>query len=137
MQADLPFWVSDQASICDDLQVNDYRANSNYLVGSLVSVDSSNHVIPPALGTYVVGSPSPVQGPANIANVSFVAFDGACGGPLRVQATSGNLVVNDLRAEMNGYLNGSFDLTFGSDHVSGSLALPYCAYTGSATLSCK
>jgi phosphopentomutase len=74
-----------------------------------------------APGTYMIVS----QGFGATAN--YVLEDQNCIDQLKETATSGTVTISSVGSSVN----GSFDLMFGSDHLTGTFSAPICVYTPS------
>jgi hypothetical protein len=95
-------------------------------------IQSGNTVAVPTPGIYTVHTLETINGfQGMVAAVQFAVNDATCTtttGP--VEATGGTLTVT--RVDATGY-TGSFDLTFGSDHVTGTFSTGTCSALGTVT----
>jgi hypothetical protein len=114
-QAQAGVIVTNVANACGVLQAhgNPPNATSLELVVSALgsSVATGNYAIVPQ-GYGASASYATVDGNCN---PSFV--DGATGGSITLTTVSGSTIA------------GTFDLTFGSDHLTGSFSAPICTYS--------
>jgi hypothetical protein len=95
-------------------------------------IQSGNSVAPPTAGIYTVHTLATISGfQGMVAAAQFAVDDASCNattGP--IEATSGTLTVT--RVDATGY-TGTFDLTFGTDHVTGTFNTGTCSALGTVT----
>ncbi|MGD0528252.1 MAG: hypothetical protein ABSE49_24165 [Polyangiaceae bacterium] len=118
--------ITNIAGTCSVVQSHANPPNAQAL--SLVVYGSGTTVGP---GTYTVGSTA-VSG----AQVTFAAQDAMCTSTASADATGGTVTLSVVNGTS---IEGSFDVTFGSDHVSGTFDAPVCAVpttTGTTTPPC-
>jgi hypothetical protein len=89
---------------------------------------NAKSIEPTATGTYAVTKGTPAAN-SRLAIAVFGATDDQCKSKMFKPADSGKVEVT--RIDANGYA-GTFDLVFGSDHVSGSFDVPECGGASTA-----
>jgi hypothetical protein len=98
----------------------------------IFGIQSGNTLAAPTPGIYTVHTLATINGfQGMVAAALFVVNDASCNtttGP--IEATSGTLTVT--RVDATGY-TGTFDVTFGSDHVTGTFNTGSCSALGSTT----
>jgi hypothetical protein len=90
---------------------NDVKANSNVLA---IIYQGATALVPATIDI----------AQTNTMSVQFTEFDGTCQSPAGESASAGTITftrVDDCA------VTGTFDLTFNTDHVTGSFAAPVCA----------
>jgi hypothetical protein len=114
--------VSSTKGLCDDLASRTMRKNATYLELLMLGPGTAD-----ATGTYTVTDT--LTGNSNSTRVGFVtleAVDATCRSALTFDAgvaKAGTISVG--RVDTNA-ANGSFDVTFGTDHATGSFAAVSC-----------
>ena len=109
--------VGDFAGLC--ALGNDLKASSNVLVFDFYGTA-------PAPGTVQVGAALDVQ---------FAEYDQTCGSPAGESASSGSVTIT--KSDSCG-VEGTFDVTLNSDHVTGSFTAPTCSFqSDGGASSCK
>lgn len=101
--------ITDFGGACGILMSNALRANSKVLD---LHFNSSSAL---ALGTYNVGSSG--------FDAQFATYGPTCDSPSGESAGGGNVVVTRLTPT----IDGTFDLSFGADHVTGGFSVPNCS----------
>ncbi len=110
--------VTSFTGACDD--VTNSRLPKSSAVLSIQMVSNGGTVTAP--GTFSF----PNATGANFLGASFAAYDATCTAT-RTDATSGSVSVTAVSASQ---MTGTFELTFGNDHLSGSFNASYCATLG-------
>lgn len=108
---------------------NDHQAlKSGQSVVLQFATISGNSIAAPAAGTYTINSST-----GNTAIAEYLATDANCGITNLQRAASGTVTVASVAA--TGY-GGSFDLTFGTDHVTGTFNSGTCSALGTVPTTC-
>lgn len=124
-------WIlADKPNVCTSLKSNRVPKNSAFVAVTMFRVTSNGSVVPPDVGDYTVttnGNP----GVGNFAYAYFNSLDSNCAQLLPDTATegqSGLVKVAAYKPDVNGGMNGTFDITFGSqnDKTTGSFNAAYC-----------
>ncbi len=110
--------VTSFTGTCND--VTNSRLPKSSAVLSIQMVSNGGVVTAP--GTFSF----PNASGANFLGASFSAYDATCV-PTPTDATAGTVSVTAVSASQ---MTGTFDLTFGNDHLSGSFNAAYCATLG-------
>ncbi len=119
--------LADKPNLCATLGANRFPKNMTYLSFSVNSIEP---------GDYTVGAG---------ANVFFAKTDEKCAGTFATEdglGKSGLIKFSSLPQNVNGYANGTFDVTFGAqlDKVTGTFSSKYCllpATTPTTPPSCE
>jgi hypothetical protein len=120
--------IASTSGICPAFQNNTVAANATQLVLTLYRTDSGGNVKSPGTGDYTINNRDPVPANSAIAVAAF-AVTGATCGPVPGQggiATSGTVHLSSMSLSTNGGAQGTFDLTFETDHLTGSFDAPFC-----------
>lgn len=107
--------ITNVANACGVLQSHANPANATALV---LAVSASGSSV--GTGTYDIVS----QGFG--ATASYAKQDSTCNTSFSENASGGSVT---LTAVSGSSVSGTFDLTFGSDHVTGSFSAPICSYS--------
>lgn len=123
------FIMSSKPRLCDSLKGNRIPRNSVYMVAS-VGRYTATGATAPDVGDYTVTTAS-VTSPGNYAAALFVSLDANCNSLLNSSASfgqSGLIKVQGYQPQMGGSMNGTFDITFGSqnDKTNGSFNAQFC-----------
>jgi hypothetical protein len=108
-----------------------YRLSSGARVGSsaslsfyLLQTDGFSRYVAATPGTYIVSSNQPGAN-VQVAAALYTTTDSACA-PTDVTASNGEVVLNSVATTGGGITDGTFDFTFGTDHVTGSFSAAFC-----------
>jgi hypothetical protein len=108
---------------CTELYTDDHVPRSSADI-TMYLVSSGGPVTAPGTFTFASGTPST----GNVfSGATFGATDGACG-ETSVAATAGTVTVTSVSSTQ---LVGTFDLTFGAGHVTGTFSAARCVIPGS------
>ncbi len=129
----LELFVSNTANLCRDFKDNRQPKNSTFMVLTLVEYEV------PAQGAATAKTPTAGEfriAPGGVATQSgrymtgrFDSLNSNCGSLVASTAgtlTAGSLTVKSFDASAGGLLKGSFDLSFGSDRITGQLNATWC-----------
>jgi hypothetical protein len=129
--------IIDSMGACPDVMMNSYPANTTYVNLTVYQTDATGAYMTPTAGDYTIhqGEPPPSF---KLGSATFASEDGLCTVINTENATAGTITVSSINLASGGGIVGTFDLTFGSDHLSGSFNAPYCAGSiSSANLTCR
>lgn len=115
--------ISSASDICERVTANSEPTNAQLLTLQLREADAAgNSSAPGHSGTYAITSNgSPTSG--QFAWAFFVAVGAQTSDSSQMQASGGSVTLTDVA---DGRYGGSFDLTFGSDHLTGSFDSSNC-----------
>jgi hypothetical protein len=114
--------VSDQDQMCEMLMLHETPKDSTYMQFLVYTRDVSGAPAPAlGVGQYSVITGSDLSA-AQVAAVSFIKFSG-CASTSNA-ATDGSVTLTHVSADS---VQGTYDLSFGDDHVTGSFVAPNCA----------
>jgi hypothetical protein len=118
--------ITSFSGACAKQAANAGVANGRLLFFGLAVTDSAGNASPvTATGDYTIAK-APLPNNAKVAQ-AFYEKDGAdCLKATNLDAASGKITVTNPGAG-GGTLEGTFDLTFGSEHITGSFSAPRCA----------
>lgn len=105
--------IADFAGVCGEVSKNEIKANSNVISFGLGGTPLAQGAV------YSFGG---ITG--FLDSAQFAEFDSKCGTPAGESATAGTVTLTSASASE---VDGQFDLTFGSDHVTGQFNAPNCA----------
>jgi hypothetical protein len=128
--------ILDSAGACADLQADSFPPNTTYLNLGVFTNDATGAYVPPGPGDYPVKEATT----GNSSTATFAIDDATCqpGYEQGGNATGGNVHIASIDLADGGGVSGSFDLTFGSDRLSGSFNAAACPGTFStARATCK
>jgi hypothetical protein len=116
--------LSSVDSLCSAITANTAKINSQLLSLDIFEADGSNPTAAPThSGQYAFATTT-----AGVNGKFFAAFYESIGATTndvtQTAATGGSLTLNSFA---NQHYSGSFDLTFGSDHLTGTFDAPRCA----------
>jgi hypothetical protein len=118
--------ITNIAGACGVLQSHGNPPSATALIVAVTAMGGSV-----ATGTYGVVS----QGFG--ASASYATEDTSCNTSFSENASSGSVTLTTVSAST---VAGTFDLTFGSDHLTGSFSAPICSYTtadGGVAAACQ
>jgi hypothetical protein len=133
--------LGNATGLCDEQQRNAVRKNSVSLSLHLSNVGAGGENVPLTAATYrpLGNAAEDVKGPRFTANV--LRMNEACGNMLpatAAQVTGGEIVVTALSLTDGGKAEGTFDLSFGADRITGSFGTPVCVADAKAgTPTCE
>jgi hypothetical protein len=105
--------ITDFASACSFVGTNDAKASSKVLSFDFLQT-------PIATGTFDTAA----------VDVQYAVFDANCHSPYGESTDSGTVTIASVGS---GTVTGTFDLTFGTDHVTGSFTAPLFAQPAKST----
>jgi hypothetical protein len=121
--------MADQPDICGTLKANRQPKNTTAVLFSMVRYTDQGTTLAPDVGDYTVINMTPPRG-GNYAGALFSHTDTNCTSTIAQTAATGSsglIKLTSMKAEANGYAQGSFDITFGaSDKVTGSFSAKFC-----------
>jgi hypothetical protein len=129
--------ISETASLCSDEQASITHRNARALGLQLQNQDASGNQTIPIAGTYdITASP---QAGAMSASAIVLLLDNQCMTmPNSPVASMGSVTLTNVNLFAGGETDGTFDLTFGTDHLTGSFAAPFCDQSAApTTLTCQ
>jgi hypothetical protein len=132
-------WLSDKPNLCDSLRANRELKSQTRALLQLYSYNDSQQRLTPGPATFTVldGNP-PTSG--NFGAAYFDKTDSTCTQTLANSvghAKSGLVKVLALSLTASSRAVGSFDLTFGTDNVTGTFDAPFCDVPSTVDLSCQ
>lgn len=120
--------MADKGGLCNTLKANRMPKSATGMMLTLFNVSEKLELLAPDVGEYTV-----VQGAQSKAGryawASFNRTDANCTDTLSSSTGSGKsglVKITALNASTNGNGSGSFDITFGTDHVTGTFSGSYC-----------
>lgn len=115
--------LSNKPEACTHFRNNEAVANEKWLILSQTAYRADMTDAPFAAGTYYLGvGTTDETGTLRTADATYSPKGKSCGGT-EIDASSGSITyttVNDTLVE------GTYDLWFGSDHVTGTFSAPHC-----------
>jgi hypothetical protein len=120
--------MADKGGVCGTLKANREPKSSTFMMLQAFRLADDNTILAPDVGEYTVLSGSPTKG-GNYAWATFFHYDANCTNTLTENARTGKsgvVKLTTVNLATNGSAAGSFDITFGSDHVTGSISASYC-----------
>jgi hypothetical protein len=114
------------SDLCVDMAAGVAHASESFL-----SLTISKGTI--GLGAHAIGSSIGSEGVVSV-SAGASKLDTACGDILKQSAKSGTITLTEKTATR---VQGSFDLLFGTDHVTGSFDARACAKTGLDLKTCQ
>jgi hypothetical protein len=125
--------IGTQANQCNEINAHHDLKSATALTIALANRTGTS-VLAPAIGTYSIFSQQTVtQHTGNVGDALFSMISAACLATTSVDVTSGTLTLT--RVEATGY-GGTFDLLFGTDHVTGSFNTGTCSALAAPQVSC-
>jgi len=125
--------MADKPNLCDTLRANRLPKSATSLAFTLVNVKVENRVgtyLAPDVGSYTV-TDMEISQSGLFAGSGFSRTDANCTDSLTASASTGKsglVKVTNLKAEVNGNLSGTFDVSIGTqaDKLTGSINARFC-----------
>jgi hypothetical protein len=120
--------LADKGSVCTTLKANRLPKSSTSITLGLFRLAEDLTFLAPDIGDFTVIDSTPTKA-GNWAIASFSHLDANCTNTLSKSASSGKsglVKVTGVNAANNGSIAGTFDVSFGSDRVTGSFSGAYC-----------
>ncbi|MBK7860791.1 MAG: hypothetical protein IPJ65_19755 [Archangiaceae bacterium] len=131
--------LSDQPALCSTFKANRFPRSSTFLSMGLARRNGTEVLLTPEAGEYTVSNTFATQG--SVGTAFFGRLDANCVNAVPFQtalAKSGLVTLQQISFDSNGGAGGTFDLSFGSDRVTGSFSVPYCEGLAPTTMpSCE
>ena len=130
-------FMSDQAGLCDKLKANQSFKGATAYQFMLHVLNTTGELAPLKLERYTITT-TPATATGNVAQASFNKLDSTCASTVAgpVPATAGSIELTSFSVNMasggasaTGAASADFDLTFGTDRVTGSFSARYCEAT--------
>lgn len=122
--------LADKGNLCSMLKANRQPKSATGLQIVFYRWGTDNTVLAPDTGDYtVVPGGTSVSNGGNYAMASFMHFDANCSNTLSADAAAGKsglVKLTSVNSAVNGSASGSFDITFGTDRVTGGFSGAYC-----------
>jgi len=120
--------IADKGNVCTTLKANRQPKSATFMQMILFRWADDGKNLAPDVGEYTVVDTTPTKG-GNWAYATFNHSDANCTNTLAASASSGKsglIKVTGVNAANNGSISGTFDISFGSDKVTGSFNGAYC-----------
>ena len=115
--------ISDVGNLCGNIDADNDTTNAQALTFDLFEADMSGNTVAPAhSGDYVIATDATMTG--QLAGANYVAVGASTADKTESVATAGKVTLTGVAS---GHYVGSFDLTFGTDHVTGTFDTAPCA----------
>jgi hypothetical protein len=132
--------IASDSGICNSFMNNAANANTNQLILIVYENDSNGNPQFPGTGTYTINNRATPPASSAVALAFFDVWNGTCqatpgkGGT----ANSGSVTLQQINLSGGGGAQGTFDLQFGADHITGSFNGSFCdAQNGQMSQSCN
>jgi hypothetical protein len=133
-------YLSDKTDLCATLKAGRRPKNAS-IFSVTVMRSNGTAILSPEVGEYTIVTAEPT-GAGSFAGAGFSKYDANCTNTLAddaVGARSGLVKVSEFRAETNGRMSGTFDVTIGvqADKVKGSFGANFCDLSSVQNLNCE
>lgn len=122
--------LADKGNLCSTLKANRRPRSSTGMLITFFRLATDFTVLAPDIGDYtVVPGGTKVATGGNYAVASFLHVDANCSNTLSDEAAAGKsglVKLTSVNSAVNGSASGSFDITFGTDRVTGGFSGAYC-----------
>jgi hypothetical protein len=113
------FLITSYSGACGYAQAGNEKETSGFLK---IKLDTNSPLAP---GMYPLTDAS--------SDAEYKTLDATCSSDIKNEATAGTITIT---ASTDAQISGTFDLTFGADHLTGSFAAAVCAGVPSSSSGC-